>query len=326
MKKKLISIIIPVYNTEQYLRECLDSVVNQTYKNLEIIIIDDWSTDNSGKICDEYANNDKRIKVLHQKNADLSAARNAGLKIATWEYIWYIDSDDYVELDMYEKLYSLIETSKSDLVICNWYINQKDGLWIKNTKFPNKKIVDPDEALEYFYNSMYVWNKLYSKEFVKDLLFVETFAQDVIYNFAIFKKIKRIACLDECLNYYRYNPTSRLHTKKFRKNRFIFLNEWINQEILYAKERSLHKLENLLIDARCGIIIKWLSIIFLENKIDQVDAENLLKLIRQNIFLFLKSKRNIIKKLFVLVACVNVKFASKIYKLMLKSRLYKEDL
>lgn len=188
MKKTLISVIIPVYNVEEYLGQCLDSIINQTYKNLEIIIVDDWSTDNSWKIRDEYAKNDKRIKLIHQKNTGLSAARNAWLKIATWKYIWYIDSDDYVELDMYEKLYNIIECSNSDLAICNWYIGKEDGSRIKNTKFPGKKIITPNETLEYFYNSMYVWNKLYKKDIIKGLNFVETRAQDSIYNFAILKK------------------------------------------------------------------------------------------------------------------------------------------
>ena len=313
---KLISIIIPVYNVEQYLKQCLDSIINQTYKNLEIIIVDDWSTDNSGKICDEYAKKDNRIIVIHQENADLSAARNSGLKIATWEYIWYIDSDDYIELDIYENLYNLIESTNSDLAICNRYIGKKDGSRTQNTDFPDKQTITPDEALEYFYYHMYVRNKLYKKEIIKWLWFVETFAQDVIYNFTIFQKIKKISCTKKCLNYYRYNPNSRQHSKKFRKDWMIFLDEWINQEIEYAKNKWLKRLEKLLINARYGIILKWFRVIASQDQIDMDVVNILLKYVKADIWLFLKSKRSISKKLFILISCVNFKLACQIYKIL----------
>ena len=101
-----ISVIVPFYNVEPYIRNCVDSIINQTYKNLEIILADDGSTDNSGKICDEYALKDNRIKVLHLKNGGPGIARNAGLDVATGKYIGYVDSDDYIEPDMYETLYN----------------------------------------------------------------------------------------------------------------------------------------------------------------------------------------------------------------------------
>lgn len=105
MKDDLISVIVPVYNVEKYLHKCINSILNQTYKNLEIILIDDGSTDNSGKICDEYALKDNRIKVIHKENGGLSSARNAGLDICSGDYIGFVDSDDYIAEDMYEYLY-----------------------------------------------------------------------------------------------------------------------------------------------------------------------------------------------------------------------------
>ena len=107
----LISVIVPVYNVEKYLRQCLDSIINQTYRNLEIILVDDGSTDSSGIICDEYAQIDARIKVIHKENGGLSSARNAGLDVCTsgGDFIAFVDSDDWLEPDMYERLY---ETSK----------------------------------------------------------------------------------------------------------------------------------------------------------------------------------------------------------------------
>ena len=104
----MISVIVPIYNVEKYLIKCIESIINQTYKDLEIILVDDGSTDSSGKICDEFATKDNRIKVIHKKNGGLSSARNIGLDICKGNYISFIDSDDYIELDMYEKMIKII--------------------------------------------------------------------------------------------------------------------------------------------------------------------------------------------------------------------------
>lgn len=121
MKEDLISIIVPVYKVENYLSKCLDSMICQTYKNIEIILVDDGSPDNSGKICDDYAKKDSRIKVIHKENGGLSDARNAGLKIATGKYIGFVDSDDYISVEMYEKLYNQAKKEDADIACCNYY-------------------------------------------------------------------------------------------------------------------------------------------------------------------------------------------------------------
>ncbi len=118
MKKPLISIIVPVYNVERYMERCLDAVVKQTYKNLEVILVDDGSEDRSGSICDRYASEDARFKVVHHQNGGLSAARNTGIKKATGEYITFIDPDDSITEDYIEYLYNLINKHEADLAIC----------------------------------------------------------------------------------------------------------------------------------------------------------------------------------------------------------------
>ena len=115
MKEELISVIIPVYNVEKYIRYCLDSVINQTYKNLEIIIVDDGTKDSSGEIAEEYAVKDSRIKVIHKENGGLSDARNVGLDAATGKYIAFLDSDDVITLDFYEYLYNIIKEKDYDI-------------------------------------------------------------------------------------------------------------------------------------------------------------------------------------------------------------------
>ena len=116
----LISVIVPVYNVEKYLNRCVDSIINQTYSNLEIILINDGSTDTSGKICDEYKKRDNRIHVIHQKNGGLSAARNAGIVIANGNYFIFVDSDDLIHPQCIEILYKVIKNDCSDIVIGNY--------------------------------------------------------------------------------------------------------------------------------------------------------------------------------------------------------------
>ena len=134
-----ISIIVPIYNTEKYLDRCIASIVAQSYENLEIILVDDGSSDNCGIICDRWAINDNRIKVLHKSNGGLSDARNAGLSIATGEYIGFVDSDDYIHMDMYQELFDLIKKYGADMAICEYNCVSEDGIVLARN---NKRIGD----------------------------------------------------------------------------------------------------------------------------------------------------------------------------------------
>lgn len=127
--KNLISIIVPVYNVEKYLSQCIESIINQTYKNIEIILVDDESPDLSGVICDEYKEKDNRIIVIHQNNKGLVSTRKAGLKICKGEYIGFVDGDDYIELNMYEKLYKAIQDSNADVVHSGYFKNGNKEIW-----------------------------------------------------------------------------------------------------------------------------------------------------------------------------------------------------
>ena len=137
-----ISVIIPVYNAERYLSACLDSVIEQSYKNLDIILIDDGSTDNSGKICDEYSIKDKRIKVIHKKNEGVSVARNTGLDVATGKWISFVDSDDIIETDLYQNIISELEKNNPDLFIFNFYTNNE-----KNMLYSREEIIQDREII-----------------------------------------------------------------------------------------------------------------------------------------------------------------------------------
>ena len=137
-----LSVIIPVYNVSEYLRQCLESVINQTFTDMEIILVNDGSTDNSAEICAEYKQKDPRIIFIQQENAGLAAARQAGLEIAKGEYITFVDSDDWLELNMYERMLCAAEKENVDIVFCNTYRNEskKEKPYMRNGFFTRKEM------------------------------------------------------------------------------------------------------------------------------------------------------------------------------------------
>ena len=161
-----ISVIVPVYNVEQYLDRCVDSIINQTYKNLEIILINDGSTDNSGQLCDELAKKDDRIRVIHKENGGLSDARNVGINVAEAELIGFIDSDDYIDEDMYEVLMTNLKRANADLSMCGHYDVYNDVLEAQVTEKKTWEL-SPQEAIKMVMEakilSVTAVNKLYKK-------------------------------------------------------------------------------------------------------------------------------------------------------------------
>ena len=173
MDKELVSIIVPIYNVEKYLIKCIESILNQTYKNLEIILVDDGSTDSCNKICDRYKKIDKRVVVIHKKNGGLSSARNIGIKKAKGKLISFVDSDDYIKPNMIEELKNNMYFYNSDISVCDYYyiIDGKRQISDNNnlkrnciTKYKNKFIYKPNSA---------VWNKLYKKNLFEQIKFPE---------------------------------------------------------------------------------------------------------------------------------------------------------
>ena len=162
----LISIIIPVYNSGRYLNRCLDSVCRQSYQHLEAIIIDDGSTDDSRLICEQYAKADLRIRVLYQNNSGVSASRNKGLELARGEYITFLDSDDWIEADLYANVIADLSKEDSDILQWGYYVDDSQGHCLCEKKQRKKKLQACDcKALSAYFSSLgYVWNKIYKKE------------------------------------------------------------------------------------------------------------------------------------------------------------------
>ncbi len=206
--RKLISVIVPVYKVEKYLPDCIKHLLIQTYKNLEIILVDDGSPDNCPSICDEYAEKDSRIKVIHQKNAGLSAARNAGLKIAAGDYIGFVDSDDYPQENMFEELYRSIRISDSDLAVCGV---KKFGNETKS-EFYGEKCIGKSDFLKLLLSEeikSYVWNKLYKKELFSNLCFPEgELFEDMRIMHLIAEKAESLSLTDKTYYNYRIRDNS----------------------------------------------------------------------------------------------------------------------
>ena len=207
-KEDLISVIVPVYNMEQYLERCVNSIVDQTYRNLEIILVDDGSTDCSPRMCDEYAAKDGRIKVVHKVNGGLSDARNAGLQVATGTYIGYVDSDDWIEPQMYQRMYEACIEHQAQVAVCRYAKIYRDHVDRegngKVTVFDREGILKAylaDQPEYVVYNS--VWSKLFDREVVEGVLFpVGKNSEDIMYTTKAFCKLEKAVYIDECLYDY----------------------------------------------------------------------------------------------------------------------------
>ena len=226
-----ISVIVPVYNVEQYLERCVDSIINQTYTNLEIILVNDGSTDNSGKLCDELAKKDERIRVIHKENGGLSDARNRGIEEAESDLVGFIDSDDYIDNDMYEILLKNLNNTDADLSMCALYdvYNNTPEAQVTNKetwKLSSEQAIKM--VMEAKILSVTAVNKLYRKSLFSDLKFeVGKIAEDAFIMIKLLDKCEKIVATNEKKYYYVHRENS-ITTSKYRKN---------NMHVIEAYER-----------------------------------------------------------------------------------------
>lgn len=294
MQKDLVSIIVPVYNVEKYLKQCIDSIINQTYINTEIILIDDGSTDNSGKICDDYAKKDNRIKVIHKKNEGISATRNRGIDEAYGEYISFVDSDDYIDKDMISILCEDIENNNADIAVCDYYV-QEDTKQIKKIKkddIHNVKTLLPSEALKKCFQKefeFYLWNKMFKKTLFNGIKFPNGKNSEERYTLPkLIDNSKKIIFDSEKLYYYR-----------IRKDSIIHSNDKINCDALDADnylvqyiEKNHKEIEN---EAKKSLINTNLAIynkIYLNKKNDLKTIQLICNNIKKNYTKSIKKSEN----------------------------------
>lgn len=286
---QIISIIVPIYNVEKYLPQCLDSIINQTYKNLEIILIDDGSTDNSGKICDKYKLLDNRIIVIHKSNGGLSDARNTGIKIATGDYISFVDSDDFIDKNMYTILFQKINTTNADIIWYNHYNYQSSNEISKSSIFvQEKQYLLPKDNYKFQYDLLnkyhligYCWNKLYKKSIFDSILFpYNRKCEDLI---SLLNKANNIICIPNTLYYYRNTPNSLSKDTVSYKFKLDFIESRLIRAIDFASLSPNTKSANTLLYRAYKYTLKFIinnpnenyNIIYFKKKLKRLLTTNL---------------------------------------------------
>ena len=237
---ELISVIVPVYNVESYVAECIESIQNQTYMNLEIILVNDGSTDASGDICDQYAAYDERIQVIHKENAGVSAARNTGIESANGDYIGFVDSDDYIAPTMYEDMLKLMAEHDLDIIECTAFRNNGDTN-IEGCNDGSLEIFNRDEALKMAMYDCFVavWSQLYKRRVISDVRFpVGRKFEDSAVSYLFIANTKRVGHINRCLYYYRLNPNSTTQTSFDPKSRWDFVLGY-EERLQYAIDHQL---------------------------------------------------------------------------------------
>ena len=241
MPQPKVSVVIPVYNVEKYLKRCLDSVMNQTLRDIEIIVMaDDGSKDQSGRICDEVQKTDNRVKVVHHPHSGISFSRNSGMNMATGEYVSFVDSDDYVRLDMYEKLYECAKSNGADTCIFGFYREREGEIFFTRTNAIDGTFRDREVLPNIFLNVLGTepsypddfrilwqspWLSLYSLDLIRKhgISFPSegefaSFSEDVLFNLDYYYHASNVTIINEPFYYYCENQNT--HTTSFKEDRF----------------------------------------------------------------------------------------------------------
>ncbi len=269
-QSKKISIIVPVYNVEEYLERCVDSLITQTYHNIEILLIDDGSTDNSFSICNRYAKTDKRVKTISQANNGVAAARNAGLAIATGDYIGFVDPDDYVDKDMYETLYNLCELYHAKLSCCNAY---QQG--VKKDIFDKDyiQLITSDELFQrvMLECNFALWNKLWHKSLFKQFKFNENIesGSDLSSYLLIFATDRVVYLNDDKYHYTtRQGSLCRISGIENRLGRMRMVDDMVN----YIRRNKPHLLSHAIF-LRCNTRMGFIKLLLQIKRYDMLQEQ-----------------------------------------------------
>ncbi len=326
-KEPLISVIVPVYNVEKYIRKCLDSIINQSYKNLEIIVINDGSTDASGQICDDYAKKDSRVKVIHQKNKGLSNARNTGINHASGAYITFADSDDWMEPEMYQVLYKNLIDHQADISICGSKNVSRNSEKIRNRRpkiikytqaeYVKKYLKIGSQSCEY-----YVWNKLYKKELITDDQYPANLtSEDVLGTYKAILRAKTVTVTTQPLYHYRQNDGSI--TSSFSTKDFDLLEIW-DKVVKYTEKNAPQYLDYAILN-RKRINLTLLYRIAINGAANQPDYSTIIRDLMNNLkndkHTLLHSPIPFTRKILTFLFCINYKLTAN-FLYTLKSPYY----
>ena len=317
MNSAVISVIIPVYNVEKYLRRCVDSVVDQTYQKLEIILVDDGSLDGSSAICDEYASMDKRIKVIHKKNGGLSSARNAGLEVATGGYVAFVDSDDWIEKDTYEYCINLLAANDADYI--QYEINDTDSPK-KLVENPSEtiKVYEGKDVLQYYMlrstrrsGGYGVWGGVFKRYILDNLSFREgKINEDMDYKYQALSRCKRMVVTNQKkYNYFQSTDsitTSGLKLKDFDLRESAELLCELSSKETYGTIAFLGKVKKS--RTAFSLLSKIAYFGISDPKLDKKKTiKELTKEHRDNLLILLKAPIPLSRKLLAIMFAINFK-------------------
>ncbi len=317
MTQKLVSIIVPVYNVEKYLEKCIQSIVSQTYKNIEIILIDDESQDESGNICDKYKKVDKRIKVIHKKNGGLSDARNKGLEVSKGTYIMFIDSDDYIDKDMVEVLYNACQRTHLDIACCAKYIEKNDGSYYLKNIIKNEKSFLPKEAIKSLLLNNKIdtsaCDKLFKKKLFLNIRFpVGKYYEDLATIHKVIEKSNGIIHVSQAKYHYLQRDGSIINSNFNLKHlQYIEVSKYLVD--YYSKDNEIknYALANFYLSVATTIM---------DMKIKNADKKYyseyiyIKKVIKENIISILTNKQIILQKK-IMIIFIYFNFVKTAYKL-----------
>ena len=329
MDKELISIIVPIYNIQNYLSLCLDSIINQSYRNIEIILVDDGSTDNSGKICDDYSKIDDRIKVIHKKNGGLSDARNTGLEIVTGDYIGFVDGDDFIHKDMYNIMIDQLKKCDADVSICKFkrFSNHNNRQIIQSYQFDlinneNKirsKCVSNEEALrECLLTNNYsvsAWSKLYKRTIFDKLRYPKGLEmEDWAIIVDVLLQCNKVVLIENELYYY-YKRQNSIMLGKFKDTDLLLEKIFIrNVKLVDEYFPRLHNYVRTNLTANYFYVIdKMIQSCVVDCYKHEFD-DIVTKLFNEIGFIFFKSKHRFIRKVSYLFLLINKKLYIHIIK------------
>lgn len=232
----LISIIVPIFNVSKYLDNCVESILNQNYKNIELILVDDGSTDGSEKKCDDWAQKDSRVVVIHKENGGSADSRNVGMEAAKGEYIGFVDSDDWIAPEMYEKLIEVIHERNLDMSVCFFKAVSDENYEFNNTEYPTTEYTGRDFANLIIAEkkpriSYAIWKCLYKREVIKDIKFYKGvhYNEDAVFLIESLWNAKKMAFIDAPMYYYRVHESSisNIDISEKRINDILFKCQWL---------------------------------------------------------------------------------------------------
>lgn len=266
----LVSIVVPIYNVEKYLDKCVKSICNQTYTNLEIILVDDGSPDKCGKMCDEYAQNDDRIKVVHKKNGGLSDARNAGIRIATGKYLFLVDSDDYIREDTIALMYDRIEKDNADICICDIAIVDENGQKLNDNGIAQtvieSKIYNQEDMYERIITTpnwffVVAWNKLYKREIFDNISYPKgRIHEDELTIHYIVEKCNKITTLNEKLYFYVQRNQSIMHDGGYKVKNLDIVQAFGDRAYFFIDHNENERAFRMLVRMRTVLLDGYIAL------------------------------------------------------------------